>query len=112
MDEKDSSTSSKAAINGIQSIKGQNVQRSLHLHIFKNKSDTTNVGGHKAKQHQLFKKAWPTWIKEFPKSAHVANLNYTDTSNEGPAVVNKEVASRDPPDSSMEGNGEDKNGEK
>ena len=42
--------------------------------------------------------------RKFHKFAHAANLNSTDNSDEGPEVVDKEVANLDQPDSSVEGN--------
>ena len=50
--------------------------------------------------------------RKLRKFAHAANLNSTDTSDEGPEVVDKEVANLDPPDSSVEGNGEEKKGKR
>ena len=50
--------------------------------------------------------------RKLRKFAHAANLNSTDTSDEGPEVVDKEVANLNLPDSSVEGNGEEKKGKK
>ena len=111
-------TSSKAALKRIQRIVSQNVQRSIPLH---HQATTSTATSQTQKMSQAIKERKTRYSKKcghpesrkLRKFAHAANLSSTDSSDEeGPEVVSEEVDNLEHPNSSVEGKGEEKNGEK
>ena len=106
-------TSSKAALKRIQRIVSQNVQRSVQQRATASTStcQTQRMSDAiKNRKTRYSKKCDQPESRKLRKFAHSTDLNNTDTSDEGPKANAEEVVNL--PDSSAEGNGEVKKGEK
>ena len=100
-------TSSKAALKRIQRIVSQNVQRSVQQRATASTStcQTQRMSeAIKKSKTRYSKKCDQPESRKLRKFAHATDLNYTDTSDEGPQVNVEEVVNLDLPDSSAEGN--------
>ena len=110
-------TSSKATLKCFQKIVSHCVQRSLQPHdqatASTSASQTQRVSeAIKQSKARYSKKCDHPESRKLRKFAHTPYLNSTDTSDEGPEVADEEVVNLDPPDSSMEGKGEEEKGER
>lgn len=107
-------SSNKAALKRIQRIVNQNVQKSLRPHHQSTSTSQTQRMSEiieQSKTRYSRKCAHPE-LRKTNKFAHAANLDSSDSSDEGLEVVNEPVVNPDSPEASVEGNRDEKESRK